>query len=82
MSYSLESRVDSAEQNIAWLYINGDNLNETSHVTHSSYYRVNSTGGRMVTVEASAGDKIEIRTTRMEGEYWQILYCAEYIPKM
>ena len=36
----------------------------------------------MVTLEASAGDKIEMEITRMDGNYWDILYCAEFIPKM
>ena len=41
-----------------------------------------STGGRVVTVEASAGDKIEVRADGMDDDYYEILYCAEFIPKM
>lgn len=82
ISYSLESDVDSGEYNDCWLYLNGVQLTETKHDTYSASGRVNFTGGRVVTVEASAGDKIEIRATRMDGSYGFILYCAEYIPKM
>ena len=82
LTYSLRSLVDSEEQNISYLYINGEELTETIHGTYIQTGQVISTGGPVVTVEASAGDQIEIRTTRMEGSYFRILYCAEYIPKM
>ena len=82
LTYSLHSRVDSGEDNDCILYLNGEALTGAYHHTYSSSGVVYSTGGRVVTVEASAGDKIEIRTTRMDRNYYQILYCAEYIPKM
>ena len=40
------------------------------------------TGGRVVTMEASAGDKIEIRATYMDRDFYDVLYCVEYITKM
>jgi len=82
LTYSLESRVESGDYNICYLYLNGDRLDETEHETYSGSGVVWSTSGRVVTVEASAGDKIEIRTIRIDGNYYRILYCAEYIPKM
>ena len=83
ISYSMFSWVDSGEQNDANLYINGQQLSdETFHRTYSESGLVVSTSGRVVTVEASAGDEIEIRTTTMLGDYYRILYCAEYIAKM
>ena len=63
----------------AYLFINGEQLDETSFRTWSETDAMQSTGGRVVTVEASAGDKIEVR---MDGHYSYILYCAEYISKM
>ena len=81
LSYSLESRVDSGDHNYCYLTLNGIHP-ETWHHTSSGTGWVYSTGGRVVTVEASAGDKIEIRATVMDGNYFYILYCAEYIPKM
>ena len=83
LSYSLQSRVDSEEINQAHLFFNGVALFETSHYTYSETGVVSSTGGCVVTVEASAGDQIEIRIPfEMDGDYFNILYCAEYIPKM
>ena len=72
----------SGEYNFCYLYLNGAQLDETKHHSYSESGEVQSTGGRVVTVEASAGDKIKIRTTRMDDYYFRILYCAEYIPKM
>ena len=72
LSYSMYSRSNSGKTNIAWLYINGQLLDESEHRTNSE--RVN--------LEASAGDEIEIRTSGMEVDYYDIQYCAEYIPKM
>ena len=82
LTYSLRSSVDSGDGNFAYLYINGNQLSETLHETYSESGGVSSTGGREVTLEAIAGDKIEIKATIMEGIYRRILYCAEYIPKM
>ena len=76
------SRVDTGEINYAYLFMNGEELTETQHETYSESGEVGSTSGRVVTLEASAGDEIEIRTTRMDEYYFNILYCAEYIPRM
>ena len=82
VSYHMESRVDGGNPNYCYLYINGDKLPETSQ-TYSESRVVTSTGGRVVTLEASAGDKIEIKATQMDGIYRYVQYCAEYtIPEM
>ena len=82
LTYSLTSIVHNGEVNYCFLYLNGEELFETKHDTYSASGQVTSTSGRVMTVEASAGDKIEIRTTRMDGAYYDTLYCAKYIPKM
>ena len=82
MSFSMESRVYSDEDNIAYLSLNGEGVDESEHRTYSQSGVVQSTGGRQVTRELTAGDNIEIRATRMDGEYRRILFCAEYLPKM
>ena len=76
------SYVDSGDSNYCYLYLNGDQLDETQHKTYTSSGQVGSTGGRVVTLEAIGGDQIEIKTTRMDRSYWQIIFCGEYIPKM
>ena len=82
LSFSMWSYVNTGLFNDCYLYLNGQKLLETTHETFSASGQVHSTGGRVVTVEVSAGDKIEVRATRMDGSYYYILYCAEYIPKM
>ena len=82
MTYSLYSHVDSGDENRCYLFLNGQELHETEHSTWSTSGTVGSTGGRVLTMEASAGDQIEIRTDIMDGYYYHILYCAEYVPKM
>ena len=83
LTLSLMSWVDLGEYNFCYLYINGDRLDILwMHYTASSYGLVQSTGGRMLTVEASTGDKLEIRIDRIDGRYYNIQYCAEFIPKL
>ena len=82
MTLNMYSRVDSGDYNYSYLYRNGQELYETFHDTFSGSGEVRSTGGRMVTLEASAGDQLAIVATKMDGSYWYIMYCAEYIPKM
>ena len=76
------SFVNSGEGNSAWLYINGGRVDESEHRTDSDSGQVYSTGGRELTREVRQGDKIELRTTLMDGVYWYLNYCAEYVPKM
>ena len=85
MTFSLMSWVGSGEaeqRNQAWLLLNGVGLGQAVHHTYSKTTGMDSTGGRVVTLKVSAGDFIELRTTRMDGAYWYIYYCAEFIPKM
>ena len=64
------------------VYINGYLLPETRHETYSESGGVFSIGSRVVTLEASAGDEIMVRTITMDGYYHYIYFCAEFIPKM
>ena len=82
LSYSMISQVVNKENNLARLYFSGDRLDETIHQTYSSAVYAGSTGGRVVNVEASAGDTIKILTTRIDGHYKHIHFCAEYISKI
>ena len=82
LSYSMESRLDSGEQNGCSFYINGQWREMTHYLTRSETGRVSSTGGRVLTLEVSAGDKIELRATSVTGYLIHIMYCVEYIPRM
>ena len=78
----MKSKTNGGEWNIVFLFFNGTKMMETEHSTYSDGGRTDSTGGRVVTLEASAGDTIYLRTTRMDGDYVRIIFCAEYIAKM
>ena len=80
----MDSQVDSGDENWTWLFINSDRVavQESWHRTYSESGRVHSTGGREVTKEVNQGDTIKLKTTRMEGSYYRINFCAEYVPQM
>jgi len=82
VTFSMESAVESEDRNIAYLFLNGHMLDETRHYTISTSGRVSSTSGLVVTLEASAGDTISLRTTVLDGWYNYINFCVEYLPKM
>ena len=77
----MESEVDRG-YNYAYLWLNGHQMSETEHRTYSSSGTVRSIGGRLVTLEASAGNYIELRAAKTNGIFNRINYCVEYVPKM
>ena len=82
VSYSMLSYVNSDQTNIVHLHHNDLALEESRHKTHSSSGLVASTGGRELIVEASAGDSISLRTSTMDGEYWRVMTCFEFLPRI
>ena len=85
LTYSLESTLEQGGWNYCLLSINGDTLDGSVHETYSDSSKQWTTGGRVVTLEASAGDKIEVKadtSSSVEDKFWHILFCAEFIPKM
>ena len=79
VTYSLESWVEIGESNSVWLYLNGRMLPESNHVTSSSSGIVASVGGRVVTLEASAGDSITLMTSQVERVYFRVYFCVELV---
>ena len=72
------------EENIVWVYINDWAVPES---LHKSYFNnahnageVTYTGGREIFLNADEGDTISLRTTTMQGNFWEILMCLEYQP--
>ena len=73
------SALDTSERNEVYVYFNGNKLPESYHYTNyggKSYIR--STGGREVTVAASARDTIYLRTGTMKDGFHQILFCVAF----
>ena len=80
----MRSQAPYAKANWAYLYLNGEWLGTST--AHYTYYNgpgmVDLTGGRVVTLEASAGDHIDLRATEMGGSFFYINFCVEFIAKM
>ena len=76
------SYVNSTETNIGHLYHNDVVLEESRHKTHSSSGLVACTGGRELTLKASAGDSISLKTSAMDGDYWRVMTCFEFLPRI
>ena len=77
----MESEVERG-YNYAYIWVNGQQLWETEHRTYSSSGVVRSIGGRVVNLEASAGNDIALRAAKTNGIFNRINYCVEYIPKI
>ena len=82
VSFSMRSRVDSGEDNRAWINVNGRSVYETEYYTSSSSGVVTSTGGRELTLQASAGDSITLETNRLDGYFYEVQTCFDFIPIM
>ena len=83
ISYSIQSNVGRGEGNYSWLSLNGNQLQESQYVTFiESDGLARSTGGRVLTLEASAGDTIEMKTGAIDHDYRYIILCVNYISKM
>ena len=82
VSYSHYSEVDSGEINLAFIYLNGEPVPESRYYTYINGARVISTGGREVTLEASAGDTITLHTSALDRYIAGVLTCFSFIPTM
>merc|ERR1711971_1474232 len=76
ISYSTKSQQHSGEQNNAWLYINGEQIEESRHQT---YYTgsgvVQSLGSRSLYMRLESGDTISLRTGTVGSALLQITLC-------
>ena len=81
--FSLYSYLDSSQVHESYLYLNDGQLGETLHSTYSQNGLAASTSGREWTMEASVGDAITLRATRMDAGgdsgYYRMNFCVEFI---
>ena len=82
VTFSMMAGMITGHDNRAFLFINGDQVDESLYYTYSQTGLMHSTGGRELSREFNQGDTIELRATGMDGYYFYINYCAEYVPKM
>ena len=85
MSYDLTSSVHSGENNQAYIYRNDKKLYRTNHSSGSTYKDnglVRSSGGREGTLDAKVGDTLYLKATSMDGSFWYINFCVQFVPKM
>ena len=78
ISFSMRSRVHSGEYNYAFLYHNGEQMQETEHWNYSDRDLVCSTGGREILVTAQQGDTLTLRSGGLDWGFYHILTCFEY----
>ena len=78
VSYSIRSWQHSGDGNQAWLYINGEQLEESYHTTYYAYSEgyVGSLGSRSLYMRLEAGDTISLRAGSIYELYY-ITLCFE-----
>ena len=79
VSFSLRSRVNTGEVNDVFIYHNQQKIEETRHETYSRDELVNSTGGRELVTRAERGDTFHLSTWRMDGWFFHIITCFEFV---
>ena len=77
VSYSLESATDPDDFNLAYLYLNGEQLSWSPIWINSASGFFEATRGRTVFLQAQAGDTISLRTTVLDWRVFEILTCLE-----
>ena len=78
VSFSFMSQTDSGDFNLAYVYHNEDQISGSGIWTNSASGFVESTGGRVVFIQAEAGDTITARTTVQNYRTFDIFTCIEY----
>ena len=74
------SQVYTGQRNYAWLYHNGQRMEETRHGTHySENSDIEYTGGREVMVRAQQGDTLHLGTTTVDDYFYQVNVCFEFV---
>ena len=82
VSFNVQSMMNSGEEKLLWVYINSEPVAESLHKSYNSNDgQVTYTGGRDIILDVSEGDNISLRTTKMQGNFWEISMCLEYQPK-
>ena len=81
ITFSYVGQNDPEEETRAYLYTNGQRLDETFHYTYYSggSGRVESTGGRSVYQKLEAGDILTLQTSYVTGNMGNIMFCVQFI---
>ena len=79
VSYSIHSRQDSGEINMAYLYINGEQIGESLHDTYyeGSEGYVGSLSSRSLYMRLESGDTISLRTGQVGYGLYHITLCLQ-----
>ena len=81
MTFSYYSYNGSGELTLAYLFTNGQRLDETEHNTYytSGSGRVQSTSGRSVYQKLEAGDTLTLRADLVSRSMKNIMFCVQFI---
>ena len=89
ISYGIESYQDNGDQNLAWLYINGEQIEESVHWTYydGSGGHVSTLSSRTLYMRLEAGDTISLRSGKLGHGLYEITLCFElaqidFVPPM
>jgi len=79
VSYTIKSTQFSGEENQAWLYINGEQIEESYHYTYysGSEGAVTGMGSRSLYMRLESGDTISLRTGKVGYGLYHITLCFE-----
>ena len=81
LSYGLMSGLTSGHWNEAWLFINGERIEESWHRSgyHYSEGTVESLGSRTLYMALEAGDTITLRTGNVGWGFYDITLCFQLV---
>ena len=80
ITYSLISAKDSGEGDLAYLYINGEQIDESVHTTYYNSSEggvAESLGSRSLYMRLEAGDTVSLRTFFVTADLYYITLCFE-----
>ena len=78
MTYSFAVYTDQKDDLMAWIYFNGNKLQESFHYTFSGTGTNRETGSREVTLAAKVGNTIDLRTGTMQNWFHTIYFCVAF----
>ena len=80
VSFSLGSGVHTGDTNYAYLYYNGQRMEETLYQTnYGGSDKMWSTGGREVMVRAQQGDTLHLGASLVGYKFYKIISCFQFI---
>ena len=78
ITFSMRSDVFSGNDNLAYLYHNGEKMPETLRELYYKNGVMTSTGGREILMMAEKGDTLSLRSAEISWDFENIMICYEF----